>query len=270
MPSNRRFPVVLSIAGSDSGGLSGLQADLRAFAAYGVHGLTAVTAITAQNSREVTAVRVVPAASLLAQLDALRADFDIAAVKIGMLGSTANVRAVARWLRRQAPKNVVLDPVFVSTSGRRLLSAQGVATLRDELLPLTSVVTPNVPEAEVLLARSLPAAAPLHVAANELLQLGGAAVLLKGGHVKGREAAVVDHFADARGSLQFAHARLPFAARGTGCTLASAIAAGLAKKMSMRAAVRRAEEHLQACYRAATPIGRGNARALGWKRVVQD
>ena len=262
MPSRRRVPVVLSIAGSDSGGLAGLQADLKAFEAHGVHGLCAVTAITAQNSRAIASVRVVPTTTLLAQLEALRADFDIAAVKIGMLGSTANVRAVARWLRTHVYGNVVLDPVFVSTSGRRLLSAQGIAALRDELLPLASVVTPNVPEAEILLARSLADAAGLREAATELLRHGAGAVLLKGGHFGGQTPAVYDYFADARGIVRFAHPRLPIAARGTGCTLASAIAAGLAKKLSARRAVRQAEDYLQACYRHATPIGRGTAYVL--------
>jgi hydroxymethylpyrimidine/phosphomethylpyrimidine kinase len=263
MPPKRRLPVVLSIAGSDSAGLAGLQADLKTFAVLGVQGLTAVTAITAQNSREVGSIRVVPADSLLAQLEALRADFDIAAVKIGMLGSTANVRAVARWLRRHAMHNVVLDPVFVSTSGRRLLSAPGIQALRRELLPLATIVTPNVPEAEVLLARSLADAAALRDAASELGRHSGAAVLLKGGHAGGRTDVVVDHFADAHGGALFEHRRLPFVARGTGCTLASAIAAGLAKNLSLRAAVRRAEAHLQQCYRQATPVGRGEAFALG-------
>ena len=262
MPPRRRLPVVLSIAGSDSGGLAGLQADLKTFEAHGVHGVCAVTAITAQNSRAIASVRVVPAATLLAQLEALRGDFDIAAVKIGMLGSTANVRAVAHWLRRQGHENVVLDPVFVSTSGRRLLSAHGMAALRDELLPLARVVTPNVPEAEILLARSLADAAGLREAASELLRSGGAAVLLKGGHFGARTPAVYDYFADARGIVRFAHPRLPIAVRGTGCALASAIAAGLAKKLSVRRAVREAEEYLQDCYRRAMPIGRGTAHVL--------
>lgn len=266
MRNKRRLPVVLTIAGSDSGGLAGVQADLQTFASCGVHGLTAISAITAQNSRAVSSVRVLPAAALLAQLDALRADFRIAAVKIGMLGSSANVRAVATWLRRHGLGNVVLDPVLASTSGRRLLSARAICTLREELLPLATIVTPNLPEAEALLACRLTDSTRIDDAAAELRRHGARAVLLKGGHVDSRASTVRDFYADARGTLEFAHRRLPFSARGTGCTLASAIAAGLARKMPLRRAVREAESYLQECYRHAVPVGRGSARALAHER----
>lgn len=257
----KRLPIALTIAGSDSGGLAGLQADLKTFAAFGVHGLSAITAITAQNSMKVRAVHVLRAGVLLDQLEALCADFDIAAVKVGMLGNTANVRVVADWLRRQQPRSVVLDPVLISTSGSRLLSARALSVLRDELLPLSSLVTPNLPEAEALLGRRLDGADRLHDIAAEMQRMGARATLLKGGHADGTTT-VRDIYVDARGSLEFEHLRLPYTARGTGCTLASAITAGLARNPSLRSAVRQAESYLQTCYARAAPIGRGGMRAL--------
>lgn len=262
MNRSARQPVVLSIAGSDSGGLSGIQADLKTFAALGVHGVTAVTALTAQNSREVSASRVVSPALLLSQLDALHADFRIAAVKIGMLGNVAVARAVAGWLERTRLRNIVLDPVVVASSGRRLLSAAGLRVLRDRLLPLAMVVTPNVPEIEALLACRVADAADLRGAALALRRSGARAVLLKGGHARGQDTVIHDLYADARGAREFTHARLPYSARGTGCTLSSAIAAGLAHGRPLRDAVNDAEAYLQRCYRGALPVGSGTARAL--------
>jgi len=264
MPPKSRLPVVLSIAGSDSGGLAGIQADVKTLTAHRVHPITAVTSVTAQNSRSIAGIHVVPRRMLVAQLESLCADFDIAAVKIGMLGSGANIRAVSQWLREHRIVNVVVDPVLISSSGGRLLSVSAVKWLRDELLPLSSIVTPNVPEAEALLGRRLATAAEVRFAAADLLRLGSHGVLLKGGHFGGRASAVRDYFADAGGTIEIAHPRLPYSARGTGCTLASAIAAGLAKRQPLRRAVQEAEAYLQARYRRARPIGRGNAHALAY------
>jgi hydroxymethylpyrimidine/phosphomethylpyrimidine kinase len=250
----------LTIAGSDSGGSAGVQADLKTFAAHGVHGLSAVAAITAQNTREVIAVRVVPATLLLSQLEALHADFHIASVKIGMLGNAANVSAVARWLRVHELRNIVLDPVLVSSSGRRLLAARGVAVLREELLPLADVLTPNLPEAQTLLGGADAGAKAIDMA-QRLRALGARAVLLKGGHAKSTRG-VSDVFVDARGIVAYEHPRKPYDARGTGCTLASAIAAGLARGRSPRAAVKAAEAYLQGAYARARQIGKGAARVL--------
>jgi len=263
MTRKPRLTVALTIAGSDSAGLAGIQADLKTFAALGVHGLTAVTAVTAQNSRAVVATHTVAPALLQAQLEALQADFRIGAIKIGMLASAAIARVVADWLERVDARNVVLDPVLVSSSGRPLLSAAGVRVLRERLLPLATIVTPNLPEAAALLGRPLTAVDDFREAAIALRGLGARAVLIKGGHARGRAEVIRDFYADARGERGFVHARLPYAARGTGCTLSSAIAAGLARGKSLRTALDEAEAYLQRCYRRARPIGRGAARALG-------
>jgi hydroxymethylpyrimidine/phosphomethylpyrimidine kinase len=255
----------MTIAGSDSGACSGIQADLKTFAAFGLHGLSAISAITAQNTRVVTAIRVLPAKLLLAQLDALHADFHIAAVKIGMLGNAANIRSVARWLHAHRLRNIVLDPVLISSSGHPLLSAQGLNELRRGLLPLADVVTPNLPEAEALLGRRIHTPAEMRDAAHELLACGPRAVLIKGGHLvsKKSSARVRDYFIDAQQETRFEHARLPFGTRGTGCTLASALAAGLALGFTARESARRAERYLQGCLRRAEPLGKGSLRVLG-------
>jgi len=253
-------PCVLTIAGSDPGGSAGMQADIKTFAAHGVHGLSVITAITAQNTREVTAVRVLPAQLLLTQLDALHADFRIAAVKIGMLGNAANVRAVAHWLQAQRLHNIVLDPVLVSSSGRALLAARALAALRDELLPLADVLTPNLPEALALLGLKDANADAIDMA-RRLRALGAGAVLLKGGHAESARV-VRDVFVDARGIVTYEHARRAHAARGTGCTLASAVAAGLARGRAARAAVNAAEVYLQNAYARAQEVGRSSARVL--------
>lgn len=253
-------PCVLSIAGSDSGSAAGLQADLKTFAAYGVHGLTAVTAVTAQNTRSIHAVRVLSPQMLLAQLDAVLADFRIAAVKIGMLGSAANVRAVARWLQTHRMRNIVVDPVLAASAGNRLLAPAALAALRRELVPLADVLTPNAPEAEALLERPVRTPVDLHAAAEDLCGLGARSVLAKGGHLETRS--IRDYLADDQGVVEFTHRRRRFAARGTGCTLASAIAAGLARGLSTREAVERAEHYLQRAFRDARAIGRGPARIL--------
>lgn len=260
MKQTERPPCVLSIAGSDSGSAAGLQADLKTFAAFGVHGLTAVTAITAQNTRTITDVRVLSPRIVLAQLEAVRADFRIAAVKIGMLGTAANVDAVAGWLRAHRLRNIVVDPVLAASSGNRLLPAAAVAKLRRALLPLAAVLTPNAPEAEILLTRPLRLASEVPGAARDLRKLGAHSVLLKGGHLDTEP--VRDYFLDGAGAVEFIHRRQRHSARGTGCTLASAIAAGLALGLPLREAVARAERYLQDAFRNARPIGKGASRVL--------
>lgn len=176
-------PSVLTIAGSDSGGGAGIQADLRTFAAFRVHGLSVVTALTAQNTRAVTTVAVTRPAMIARQLEAVFDDFDIRALKIGMLGNRATIRAVARGLARQRRVPVVLDPVMVASSGGVLLEPEAVEALRAELLPQATLLTPNAPEAELLLGRPIRDRRALGPAARALLELGPSAVLLKGGHV---------------------------------------------------------------------------------------
>ena len=213
----------LTIAGSDSGGGAGIQADLKAFAANGVHGLSALAALTAQHTRGVTAVHVPPVEFLEAQIDACFEDFDIRAVKLGMLASAGVIEAVARALERHRPPQVVVDPVMVATSGARLLEEDALHALRTRLLPLATVATPNLPEAELLLGRKIPDLEAMAEAAAALRALGASAVLLKGGHLQGG-GEVVDILADAEGELRTAHPRLALDAHGTGCTLASTAA----------------------------------------------
>lgn len=170
----------LTIAGSDSGGGAGIQADLKTFAAHRVHGLSAIAALTAQHTRGVTAVNVPTMEFLRAQLDACFEDFDIRAVKLGMLATAEVIGVVANALRAHAPKTIVVDPVMVATSGAKLLEDSALHALRTQLLPLADVVTPNLPEAELLLGRAIPDAQAMRAAANDLLALGARAVFLKG------------------------------------------------------------------------------------------
>jgi hydroxymethylpyrimidine/phosphomethylpyrimidine kinase len=235
-------PIALTIAGSDSGGGAGIQADLKTFHAHGVHGLSAITAITSQNTRGVTAVHPVPQAHIRHQLDALFDDFPIGAVKTGMLGNVGVVRLVAREMRRRQPAWLVVDPVMIATSGARLLAADAMTAMLEELVPLADILTPNLPEAEALLGRPVKTARDFDAAGEELLTLGARAILLKGGHGTGRE--VIDRYYDARGRLEIRHPRLPREGHGTGCTLASAIAAELAKGRSPRTAVRQATAYV--------------------------
>jgi hydroxymethylpyrimidine/phosphomethylpyrimidine kinase len=233
----------LTIAGSDSGGGAGIQADLKTFAALGVHGTSAITALTAQNTQGVTAVHPVPVKHLRAELAAVFDDFDIAAVKTGMLGDARTVRCVARELARRRPRRLVVDPVMIATSGARLLDRDAVRVLIERLIPLADVLTPNLPEAEALTGLAIRNARDGERAAEKLRGFGARTVLLKGGH--GRGAEVVDRWFDARGGFEVRHRRLPFDAHGTGCTLSAALAAELAKGRAPRAAARRAVAFVQ-------------------------
>jgi len=222
----------LTIAGSDSGGGAGIQADLKAFAAHRVHGLSVITALTAQNTRGVSAVHVPPPAFLQAQIDACFADFDIHAVKLGMLANAAVIELVADALEKHRPPQVVLDPVMIATSGARLLEDSALDALRTRLIPLASLLTPNIPEAELLLGRRIVTAEDAEDAAAALLDLGAGAVLLKGGHLD-EGARVIDRYFDGVTREEFIHTRLPVDAHGTGCTLAAAIAAQLCQGLSL-------------------------------------
>jgi len=217
----------LTIAGSDSGGGAGIQADLKAFAAHRVHGLSAIAALTAQNTRGVSAVHVPPIAFLQAQIDACFDDFDVHAVKLGMLATAEVIHCVADALERHRPAHIVLDPVMVATSGAKLLEDSALVALRERLLPLATLVTPNTPEAELLVGRSIGNAEQAEQAASALLDLGAGAILLKEG------SRVIDRYFDGASSEEFSHARLPVDAHGTGCTLASAIAAQLCNGLSL-------------------------------------
>ena len=244
MNHDPRPACVLTIAGSDSGGGAGIQADLKTFAAHRVHGLSAIAALTAQHTRGVTAVHVPDAGFLQAQLDALFDDFRIVAVKIGMLATHQVIEVVADTLAAQGQASrLVLDPVMIATSGARLLADDALDALRTRLLPLAGVLTPNIPEAEFLLGRGIENGAQADEAAQALRALGCAAVLLKGGHLHEGDA-VVDRYLDADGLRTTTHPRLALEAHGTGCTLAAAIAANLARGMALADACEAASDYV--------------------------
>ena len=252
----------LTIAGSDSGGGAGIQADLKTFAAHRVHGLSSIAALTAQNTVGVTAVEVPSISFLRAQIDACFDDFDIGAVKIGMLATAEVISTVAGCLARRRPPHVVLDPVMVATSGARLLEASALDALRNELLPLATLVTPNLPEAELLIGRSIATRAAMHEAIRILLDQGAQAVLLKGGHLQdGGD--VVDVLAVGTSEpIEFRHPRLDLEAHGTGCTLASAIAANLCRGLALPEACRAAGDYVHAALRGGYRPGQGKVVVL--------
>lgn len=259
--NNVRAISALTIAGSDSGGGAGIQADLKTFAAHRVHGLSAIAALTAQNTRGVSAVHAPDVGFLRAQIDACFDDFDIGAVKLGMLANSAVIAAVADALERYRPRHVVLDPVMVATSGARLLEPDALHTLRTRLLPLASVVTPNLPEAELLLGRPIASHAAMREALAALRGLGARAVLLKGGHLhEGDE--VVDLFADDDHIREIAHRRLPIEVHGTGCTLASAVAANLCAGLALDDACVAAADYVHAGLKLAYRPGLGGVYVI--------
>lgn len=258
-PDARRSSV-LTIAGSDSGGGAGIQADLKTIAAYGLHGLSAIAALTAQNTRGVSAVHVAPSALLRAQLDACFDDFNIAAVKIGMLANARVINVVADVLEQRHPAFIVLDPVMVASSGATLLDPRALQALRTRLLPMATVLTPNIPEAELLLGHAIEDGADAEAALVELLELGASAVLLKGGHLAGRE--LVDRLDDGRHLHEFVHERLKVEGHGTGCTLASAIACKLALCASLADACADAADYVNGALRHSARPGKGPLSVL--------
>lgn len=261
MSGATRPSCALTIAGSDSGGGAGIQADLKTFAAHRVHGLSAIAALTAQHTRGVTAVHVPPVQFMRAQIDACFDDFAIGAVKLGMLANAGVIATVVGSLAAHRPRHVVLDPVMVATSGARLLEADALDALRTRLLPMATVITPNLPEAELLLGRAIPDRAAMHAACRELLASGAPAVLLKGGHLPG-EGPVVDLFADATGVREIVHERLRMNAHGTGCTLAAAIAAQLCLGRELGEACSAASDYVHAALRGAYRPGCGDVVVL--------
>jgi len=263
--SDRRTVSVLSIAGSDSGGGAGVQADLKTFAAHRVHGLTAIAALTAQNTRAVTAIHAPDGAFLDHQLAALFDDFRIEAIKIGMLATVDAIETVAAALRRHAARQVVIDPVMIASSGAALLPVEAVAALRTQLLSLADVLTPNLPEAEVLLGARIRDQRDMPEAAQALRRLGSRAVLLKGGHLPldSESAELLDLYCDADETLRFTHPRLAVEGHGTGCTLSSAIAANLAL------GIRPAESCRLACDYVHGALQHGYRPGLGTLTVLQ-
>ena len=253
-------PIAVTIAGLDPGGGAGIAADLKTFSALGVYGAAIATALTAQNTKEVFGIHEVPADFIAAQIDAVFTDLTPGAVKIGMLGSPAAIDVVAAALDRYRPPYVVLDPVMVASSGQALLRGDALGRLRD-LIARVGVLTPNLPEAAALL-ETAPARdeAEMRAQARKLLALGAGAVLIKGGHGGGAES--VDLLIEASGEvLRLAAPRIATAnTHGTGCTLSSAIAAGLTKGLPLHAAAREAKAYVSAAIAAADRLGIGGGR----------
>jgi hydroxymethylpyrimidine/phosphomethylpyrimidine kinase len=250
-------PIALTIAGSDSGGGAGIQADLKTFAALGVYGVSVVTALTAQNTKGVFGIHAVPAHFIAAQMDAVFGDFGVTAVKIGMLGSAAAIEVVGAGLMRHHARNVVLDPVMVASSGEDLLPADALDALR-ALIPRTSLITPNLFEAATLLGMPLARDEnDMRLQAEKLRALGAAAVLIKGGHGGGPES--VDFLLVAGEVVRLAAARIDTRnTHGTGCTLSSAIVAGLAKGQPLGEAVKQAKSYVTAAIEAADRLAVGS------------
>jgi len=251
------YPRVLSIAGSDSGGGAGIQADLKTFAALGCYGMTAITALTAQNTLGVRAIHGVPPQMLRDQIDAVVEDIGLHAVKIGMLHSPDIVETVAAAIDRHRLPNVVLDPVMVATSGAVLIDNPAIAVLVRELFGRAAVVTPNLDEASLLVGRPLESEAAMEIAAKELLAMGAPAVLLKGGHLAGEQ--VCDLLVTRSGGHHWMRApRIPSAnTHGTGCTLSSAMAAHLALGADLLEAVQAARAYVRAALEAGANVRTG-------------
>jgi hydroxymethylpyrimidine/phosphomethylpyrimidine kinase len=244
MRQPRKVPVALTIAGSDSGGGAGIQADLKTFASLGVHGTSAITCLTAQNPKSVRGIQACMPDILRLQIEAVCAEFPVRAAKTGMLYSAPLIRTVAGFFRQNPGPMLIVDPVMVSTSGARLLKPEAVKALVTELLPLAALVTPNLQEAELLVGESLQSVEDLREAARFLQKLFGCAALVKGGHLRGlREA--VDIFYDGRREWLLS---APFVrgvgTHGTGCTYSAAITAWLARGLSLPASVQKSKEYI--------------------------
>jgi hydroxymethylpyrimidine/phosphomethylpyrimidine kinase len=252
------MPIAVTIAGSDSGGGAGIQADLKTFSALGVYGASIVTALTAQNTRGVTAIHDAPAEFIAAQIDAVFSDLRVDAVKIGMVSQRAAIETIAEGLDRWQQRTVVLDPVMIAASGDRLLAADAIDTLKRLLIPRARVITPNLPEAAALLdAPVAEGELQMREQGERLLALGSPAVLIKGGHGSGAES--VDLLIEAASVTRLAADRIATRnTHGTGCTLSSAIAAGLAKGLELAQAVRSAKSYLTAALAATDQIKVGS------------
>ena len=250
--------IAVTIAGSDLSGGAGIQADLKTFAAFGVYGASVISALTAQNTQGVRAIHDVPADFIAAQIDAVFSDLAVGAVKVGMLSQVATIEAVAQGLDRHRAENIVLDPVMVATSGDRLLAADAVNALRKLLIPRALVLTPNLLEAAALLEHAPARSEPeMEEQARALLDFGAQSVLIKGGHGEGSESVDLFSRCEQRHSLcRDAHSEQKM--HGSGCTLSSAIAAGLAKGLDVKAAIRDAKTYVTAAIAGADQLKIGH------------
>jgi len=251
-----RLPVALTIAGSDSGGGAGIQADLKTFAALGVHGTSAITAVTAQNTVEVSGIFELPVDLIRAQIKAVVEDLGVQAAKTGMLSSPAIIEAVAGAVEEFRIPNLVVDPVMVAKGGAKLLGDDAVDVLRRRLLPLAAVITPNLPEASVLLDRAVVTLGERRRAAADLVALGARFAVVKGGHAAGD---AIDVLADGSSIVELKADRIDTRnTHGSGCTFSAAIAAGLATGLDPLSAVRQAKEFVTAAIAHSLEIGHGH------------
>jgi hydroxymethylpyrimidine/phosphomethylpyrimidine kinase len=262
-----KLPVALTIAGSDSGGGAGIQADLKTFAALGVHGTSAITAITAQNTLGVTDIMELPPALVAAQIEAVMLDIGAQAAKTGMLSSAEIIEVVSTAIARHNIRNLVVDPVMVAKGGARLLRDDAVNALRVLLLPLAMVVTPNLPEAEVLLGRPIRTLDERRQAARDLVALGAHAAVVKGGHTD--EQLSIDHYFDGTELVELQSPRIATAnTHGSGCVFSAAIAAELAKGSDSLAAVHKAKEFITGAIERSLEVGRGHGPVNPMFKIV--
>jgi hydroxymethylpyrimidine/phosphomethylpyrimidine kinase len=261
MNAHQNYARVLTIAGSDSGGGAGIQADLKTFSALGCYGMSVITALTAQNTTGVTGIHAVPPPFVAQQMAAIMDDIGVDAVKIGMLFSAELIESVAESLKRYGVDTIVLDPVMVAQSGDKLLQDEAIEALKETLIPLATVITPNLPEAEVLLARGINGKEHIQKAASTLAELGSKSVLIKGGHMETSDSSDFLYIHDGKRFVVLPDERVQTPnIHGTGCTLSSAIAAHLAKGFDVEPAVRKAKEYIAKAIRAgaAYRIGQGS------------
>lgn len=261
-------PKVMTIAGSDSGGGAGIQADLKTFAALGVYGTSVITAITAQNTVAVTAVQAITTDVISAQIDAVMQDIGADAVKTGMLSSPEIVRAVSEGIKRNSIRNVVVDPVMIAKSGDRLLHEDAVAAVREYLLPLARIVTPNIPEAEVLAGMKIESEADMIEAARIIHNAGPEIVIVKGGHLA---ESPIDIAWDGNAAAHFETERVnTTATHGTGCTFSAAIAAHLAQGYEVYDAIERSKQYLFGALMKAYRVGAGHSPVHHFHRLWRD
>ncbi len=261
MIANRQYSRVLTVAGSDSGGGAGIQADIKTISAMGCFATSAITAITAQNSVGVRAIHPVPIDIIEAQISAVLEDIGTDAMKTGMVNSSEVVEVIARMIDKFAIKSVVVDPVMVATSGDPLLKSEAVEAIKTLLIPRARVITPNIPEAEVLLGESIKGMDELPAAARQLSMNGGVSVLLKAGHLDGDRLTDILYNAEEDTILELTSQRVVTPnTHGTGCTLSSALAAGLAKGLSLNDAARAAKEYISSAIESGAKykIGEGH------------
>jgi hydroxymethylpyrimidine/phosphomethylpyrimidine kinase len=257
----RKYHTVLTIAGSDSGGGAGIQADLKTMAAIGCYGMSVITALTAQNTRGVSGIHAVPPSFVADQIAAVFSDIGVDAVKIGMLYSSQLIEVIARQLRKYGAEKIVLDPVMVAQSGDKLLQDDAIQAIKQYLMPLAEVVTPNIPEAEVLINRSILGLEDMQTAAKALAGHGSRSILIKGGHLEDGDSTDLLYLAGEDRFVRLAAKRIASKNNhGTGCTLSSAIASYLARGNDIEAAARQAKSYIQNAIRAGADytIGHGH------------